>query len=81
MPNKARYYFGAPNYGNTDWHRKDSFNDEQTLQARIAVMVSQIGRTETKYYDSLLPEDVGDLKVVNREKLEEMFENRVDGGE
>ncbi|MBV6513047.1 MAG: hypothetical protein FMNOHCHN_02572 [Ignavibacteriaceae bacterium] len=29
----------------------------------------------------MFPQDVGDLKVVNREKLEEMFKNKVDSAE
>jgi len=39
-------------------------------------MISQIGSTEVKYYDSMMPEDVGELKVENREKLQEMMLTR-----
>ena len=53
LPSKARYYFGSPNFVNRDWHCKDSFNEEQMIRARVAKMVSQIGVTETKYYNSM----------------------------
>lgn len=76
LPHKARYYWGAPNYGNRDWHCKDSFNAEQLLKARTAKMISQIGSTKVKYYESMMPEDIGDLKIENREKLMEMFERK-----
>jgi hypothetical protein len=73
LPSKARYYWGSPNFGNTNWHCDDSFNAEQMIRARVAKMISQIAITETKYYESMMPEDVGDLKVKNRETLEEMM--------
>lgn len=73
MPSKARYYWGAPNFGNTNWHCDDSFTAEQILQARVAKMISQIGSTEVKHYDLMMPEDIGELKVENREKLQEMM--------
>lgn len=76
LPHKVRYYWGAPNYGNTDWHCNDSFNAKQLLQARTAKMISQISSTKVKYYESMMPEDIGDLKIENREKLMEMFERK-----
>lgn len=81
LPHKARYYWGAPNYGNTNWHCDDSFNAEQMLQARTAKMISQLGATQVKYYQSMKPKDIGDLKIANREKLEEMFQNKLDSAE
>jgi hypothetical protein len=76
LPSKARYYWGSPNFANRDWHCKDSFDEEQMICARVAKMISQIAITETKYYESMMPEDVGDLKVENREKLQEMMNKR-----
>ncbi len=73
LPSKARYYRGSPNYGSTNWHCDDSFDEKQMLQARVAKMISQLGCTQVKYYEAMLPQDVGDLKVKNREKLEEMM--------
>lgn len=81
LPHKARYYRGSPNYGNTDWRCKDSFNAEQMIQSRVAVMIGQLSSTETKYYKAMLPKDVGDLKVVNREKLEQMFAKKLDSAD
>lgn len=43
------------------------------LQARVAKMVSQLGCTQVKYYETMMPEDIGDLKVKSREKLEEVM--------
>ena len=76
LPSKARYYWGSPNFGNTNWHCDDSFNAEQMIRARVAKMISQIGSTEVRYYESMMPEDVGDLKVQNRETLETMMKTR-----
>lgn len=81
LPHKARYYHGSPSYGNTNWHCDNSFNAEQMLQARTAKMISQLGSTQVKYYESMMPEDIGDLKIVSREKLEEMFKNKLDSAE
>ncbi len=76
LPSKARYYLGSPNFANRDWHCKDSFDGEQMIRARVAKMISQIGSTEVKYYESMMPEDVGDLKVEKRETLERMMKTR-----
>jgi len=81
LPSKARYYWGAPNYGNTNWRCDDSFNGEQMIKARTAKMVSQLGITKVKYYKSMPPQDIGDLKVINRVKLEEMFKNKLDSAD
>lgn len=76
LPSKARYYRGSPNYGSTNWHCDDSFNAEQMIRARVAKMISQIGITEVKYYESMMPEDFVGLKVEKREELEKMMKTR-----
>lgn len=75
LPHRVRLYWGSPNFGNTNWHCDDSFNAEQMIRARVAKMISQIGSTAVKYYEAMMPEDVGDLKVKNKEKLQEMMNN------
>lgn len=76
LPDKSRYYWGAPNYGNTNWHVKTRFSAKQMLQARVAKMISQIGSTKVEHYESMMPKDIKNLKVENREKLAKMMEKR-----
>jgi hypothetical protein len=83
LPSKTRYYCGAPNYGNTDWHCKDVFSEEQMVKARISVMVAQISRTETKLYESPFPVDLKGLRIPKDAKvrLEEMFNDKLTAAE
>lgn len=58
LNNAVYFYWGAPNFGNFS---KVLFDEEQILQARIAVMCSQLKLTEVKYYKLLPMTKVGNL--------------------
>lgn len=77
LPEQARYYRGSPNHEECrNWNR--AFSGEEMIMARIAVMVSQIKLTQTKYYNSEFPTDLEGLVISEdkKEKLKQMLDNR-----
>ncbi len=67
LPSKACWFWGGPNFGK--WYNPDThkFDNESLLKARIAVMVSTIGATEVRFYKYLPAQEVGELKLKNKE--------------
>lgn len=77
LPIKARYYRGAPNHNdNQNWQQ--SFSSEEIVEARIAVMASQIAFIHANKFKSLFPTDLDGLTISeeNKQKLQQMFDNK-----
>lgn len=74
LPSKARYYWGAPNAGNYNWHCHDKFGNEEMIKARICVMMSHLGSTEVKYYTMMPIKEIEGLTLKDsaKEKLAQM---------